>query len=36
MTVTKGGAAAAVQVNSAHLAAEKQAERLLAAVVARL
>jgi len=36
VTVTKGGAAAAVQVNSVHQTAETQAERLLAAVVARL
>ena len=35
-TVANGGAAAAVQVNSVHPAAETQAERLLAAVVARL
>ena len=36
MTVAKGSAAAAVQVNSVHQTAETQAERLLAAVVARL
>jgi hypothetical protein len=36
VTVAKGGAAAAVQVNSVHPAAEPQAERLPAAVVARL
>ena len=35
-TVAKGGAAAAVHGNSVHPAAETQAERLLAAVVARL
>lgn len=34
--MAKGGAAAAVQVNSVHPTAETQAERLLAAVVARL
>ena len=36
VTVAKGGAAPAVQVNSVHPAAETRAERLLAAVVARL
>jgi hypothetical protein len=36
VSVAKGGAAAAVQVNSVHPAAETQAERLLAAVAARL
>jgi hypothetical protein len=36
VTVAKGGAAAAVQVNSVDPADERQAERLLAAAVARL
>ncbi len=36
VTVAKGGAAAAVQVNSVQSASERQAEHLLAAAVARL